>query len=155
MERNLREEFFNAMISLKRSKIFLPTGSTLTGGEFHILKCLQMMEKNEGMTEITVTDLKNHGEQTMPAISQMLGGLENKKLVKRNVSRSDRRKIIVKLTSAGRKLIFEADKKLDAVWGRIFHELGESDMEQLIRIYGKILDIARIIQDEEAEKNND
>jgi DNA-binding MarR family transcriptional regulator len=85
-----------------------------------------------------LSDISNKLHISNAATSQMIASLESKKLVKRTMSKEDRRIIYVSLTDKGIKTIMEAKKVMHQFMEGVVNNLGSEDSEDLIRILGKL-----------------
>lgn len=73
------------------------------------------------------------------ALSQTLGSLEQKGLITRERDGSDLRSVVVRLTEAGRAKNVELTARLNEHWTRLFDYLGERDVDELLRILGRVV----------------
>jgi DNA-binding MarR family transcriptional regulator len=85
-----------------------------------------------------LSDISNKLHISNAATSQIIASLESKKLVKRTMSKEDRRIIYVSLTDKGIKTIMEAKKVMHQFMEGVVNNLGSEDSEDLIRILGKL-----------------
>jgi DNA-binding MarR family transcriptional regulator len=85
-----------------------------------------------------LSDISNKLHISNAATSQIIASLESKKLVKRTMSKEDRRIIYVSLTDKGIKTIMEAKKIMHQFMEGVVNNLGSEDSEDLIRILGKL-----------------
>jgi len=109
---------------------------------------------------------KNSGEQVMPSeiakytdtstarIATILNNLEEKGLVTREISREDRRKILVGITGKGRETAdAQRQKALNHV-AKILREMGDEKAEAFVDSLTEFFDIGiKIAEQEEEEKN--
>ena len=72
-------------------------------------------------------------------VAAALNSLENKGLITRQIDKSDRRKILVDLTPAGRTLAQERVQAIIHEATQILMMLGEEDAKELVRILGKLI----------------
>jgi len=76
-------------------------------------------------------------------VAAVLNSLEGKGLVTREIDRNDRRRILVKLTPAGREQAEEYDRMSLSSAAHMLELLGEEDAKELLRILKKLADAAR------------
>jgi len=67
-------------------------------------------------------------------ISALLGALEKKEQIEREIDRSNRRNILVTITEAGRDRVEAEMKKIRNIMMQVFVEMGETDTEEFIRL---------------------
>jgi DNA-binding MarR family transcriptional regulator len=65
------------------------------------------------------------------AVSQMLGSLEKKGYIQREINPSNRRKIVITLTKKGKISIDNAEKSIDDLMMRIIERFGEENSRNL------------------------
>ena len=78
---------------------------------------------------------------TSARVAAALNSLEDKGLVTREIDSADRRRIIVNLTSKGRKLAEEQWKRHMEQIRDVLMMLGEQDAKEYVRILGKLAEI--------------
>lgn len=89
-----------------------------------------------------IADIQGHLFVTKGAISQMLGALEKKGYLNREIDKSNRRKLIITLTPSGKELLGKVEHKLDLLLSEIIALIGKDDAMQLISIINRISDVA-------------
>jgi DNA-binding MarR family transcriptional regulator len=108
---------------------------------------------NVTMAEVAVLKgIKNHvfdsGEVTIPnflcisraAVSQMLGVMEQKGYITRNINKANRRKQSLSLTEKGSAVIEEQEHQFMKLLAKIVDRFGEKEMKQLIKLSSRFLD---------------
>jgi DNA-binding MarR family transcriptional regulator len=91
---------------------------------------------------ISLSEIGGYLAVSKGAVSQMLGSLEKKGYINRDVDRNNRRNLIVTLTDKGREAL---EKQLETFSGkleRIISQLGEDDVRQMIGIVSRMIEIA-------------
>ena len=89
------------------------------------------------MGEISPSEISEKLCVTTARVATALNSLEKKDLVLREASKEDRRKIIVKITKKGKKLVDEKRDELHRNISKSLDMIGEEDAETLIRIISK------------------
>lgn len=87
--------------------------------------------------------IAQHLHLSSARVAAILGSLEKKGLIVRNMSATDRRRITVTLTEKGQA---EAQAKVQRMKKRmikVFEEMGEEDTEQFIQLMTKFMEIAK------------
>jgi DNA-binding MarR family transcriptional regulator len=81
------------------------------------------------------------------AVSQMLGVLEQKGYIIREINPANRRKLILTLTKKGIKTLRDTEKVVDALTAKIIAQFGEKETGDFIRQFNRFGDvIADILQ---------
>ncbi|MHB9291588.1 hypothetical protein Holit_00666 [Hollandina sp. SP2] len=75
------------------------------------------------------------------AVSQMLGSLEKRGYIQREIDRENRRKIIISLTNKGKVTVDKAGKDLDELMSRIIARFGEKDTRTLVRMLNQFEEV--------------
>jgi DNA-binding MarR family transcriptional regulator len=106
-------------------------------------------ETNAGLniSEISVLNcIKEHSNMysalsvSKAAVSQILGSLEEKGYIEREINRSNRRKIIITLTAKGQDAVEESEKVLGRLISSIIAHMGEAEIDTLIRLVNDFVD---------------
>ncbi len=92
----------------------------------------------ESKSNIDLTHVQKSLFITKSAISQMLGVLEKKGYINRDIDKANRRKLIVTLTEKGENALKCVEDVFDRRIERIIKQLGKEDTEQFIRSISKI-----------------
>lgn len=99
--------------------------------------------------------LISHSEPVLPSelsealgsskgrISSLLGVLEGKGYIERNIDKSNRRNILVTITDAGRKSVNADMNAIKKRLAGIFSEMGQSDTIDFLRLFKKFLTTAQ------------
>lgn len=91
---------------------------------------------------LTVSDVAREMCVAQPAVSRTLRGLETHKLIQREISPADRRRIYVKLTPKGLHTIQQADAVLQEFHQGVKKQFMPQDLEQLIRLLHQLCQIS-------------
>lgn len=83
-------------------------------------------------------DVKNTLYVSKAAVSQMLRSLERKGLVTRDVSKADRRSVIVQVTDAGKTVLERKKRQFEKLFDRIFDVLGAEKVSELTALLNKL-----------------
>lgn len=94
--------------------------------------------------ECTVTDIANHLEITLSAVTSLVDKLCTSELVTRIRSEEDRRVVYMKLTEKGEKLLEQIDVNKNRLFEKVFSNL---DTEEINNFYGTIEKITQNILD--------
>jgi DNA-binding MarR family transcriptional regulator len=75
------------------------------------------------------------------AVSQMLGVLEKKGYLKRDINKDNRRKIVLSLTEKGETIIKETEKTIDLMLSKIISDFGEKETMTFIQQFERLSEI--------------
>ncbi len=144
MGRSTNDDFLKSMFKLK---------SLLTAGfqmkadkdcnvnmqELILMKGIS--ENTDWQNNVRLSEIRKYLALSKATISQMLGSLERKGYIKREIDKSNRRNIIATLTPEGRELLayknIEYSQKLD----RIVSYLGTEDTQTFVFLVGRLIEV--------------
>ena len=101
--------------------------------------------KLSAMKGVKVSDLTKVVRMTMPGVSRLLAGLEEKGIIERRIDKSDRRNTLVFLTEDGYSKIREYKKRINKYFETVFERFGEDRVAEVIELIGEL---AEIVQEE-------
>lgn len=116
----------------------------LSIAEFTLLKAI-MNNAMDSDENIGVSYITEHLYITKAAVSKMLGVLENKGYVNRDISRRNRRELTITLTPLGKEVIIHYEKYFDDMLTGIIRQLGKNDVEQFTKNINQFADAANNI----------
>jgi DNA-binding MarR family transcriptional regulator len=87
--------------------------------------------------EITIPDLLCISRA---AVSQMLGVLEQKGYIIRDINKKNRRKQLLSLTEKGEAAVKEQEQKILELFEEIITQFGENKMERFIKLFSGFMD---------------
>jgi len=111
---------------------FADSASGLRSYHYRLLAAL------EESGPVTQADLGRSTSVDRSDVVNVLAELERRGLVQRTVDPTNRRRNIVRITSAGRKQLRALDKVIDAVQQRVLEPLTETERRQLIKLLRKL-----------------
>lgn len=94
------------------------------------LKCLKSFLSND---RISVKDLAERLGITSGGVTKIVGQLEEKNILRRDMDPEDRRGILVSLTGEGRDLIRELQKNTIGYYDLLFGDLSQKDKEDILK----------------------
>lgn len=94
------------------------------------LKCLKNFLSND---RISVKDLAERLGITSGGVTKIVGQLEEKNILRRDMDPEDRRGILVSLTGEGRDLIKELQKNTIGYYDLLFGDLSEKDKSDILK----------------------
>ncbi|MDR2303414.1 MAG: transcriptional regulator [Treponema sp.] len=143
----LKQDLLHSLFCFKKANIAISrTLSSADGGlsitELSALGCIEGCdEKKSGTADDSHPQdhTMHHAMHETPAvskaaISQMLGSLEKRGYIKREIDRDNRRKIIITLTKKGKNAVNKAGENMDALLPGIIERFGEDDSRNLVRL---------------------
>lgn len=111
-----------------------PTVREVTQGEYCVLLCLEALNK-----ETTAVQIADMVSLTRPRITQIVNSLEHRGFVIRKKDATDRRKINIKISAAGRRMVEK--QRTDAIerHEKFLLNIGD-DSEEFVRLLGLLSD---------------
>lgn len=98
---------------------------------------LHYIEKDGG--PVKPSEISRGIKRTTARVAATLNNLEKKGLVTREIDADDRRRILVRITHAGRELIKEKRRDAVRMTAKMLSSLGEEDARAYVRITGKLV----------------
>ena len=138
-EQEIRKKFLKIGQRFGKIKMLINYGN-VSKAEFAVLITLkrrQEMTRNEN--GVYVSQLARELKISSPAVSRMLGNLESKGLIGRNVDKENRRNTYVYLTAQGEEEIAETERLLDEAVTKVVRQMGKEDVEQLLNLWEKMV----------------
>ena len=130
---NLPEELYNVLSDFLNQKNNIDVLNSIRG-EYGVLNCLIDMEEGASAGEL---GKKLH---VVPGrIADILNRLEQKELIVRERSESDRRVVKAYITDKGREISIEKRTEIHNNYKGLFKILGEKDVKELIRLLKIVL----------------
>jgi DNA-binding MarR family transcriptional regulator len=126
--------------------------SVMLGDRGNILEVLSKAYKGEAfvlkylssrMTTTLPTELSEALHSSTARISSLLGALEKKGLVAREIDPSNRRNILVTPTDKGREQAALQEREMRNRMARVLKELGEADTREFVRLIGRVSEISK------------
>ncbi|MDR0531885.1 MAG: MarR family transcriptional regulator [Oscillospiraceae bacterium] len=74
-------------------------------------------------------------------VAALLGALERKELITRETDQNDRRKVLVRLSAAGREALEQKHREIHGMWEQVLRELGENDTRELLRLGRRLAEL--------------
>jgi DNA-binding MarR family transcriptional regulator len=106
----------------------------LSLGRFYLLMILHRYSESE----LTPSDLAQRAAVTRATVTGLLDGLEGEGLVERHAHSTDRRRITLKLTAAGKAFIAKLIPAFAPRLSAVASGLSESERRQFLRLLDKI-----------------
>lgn len=88
------------------------------------------------------SEISNEMNISSARVAAILNNLENKGFITRQIDKSDRRKILVDLTQKGMALAEKHNQMVVNITARMLELLGEHDARELVRIIGRLSELA-------------
>ena len=97
-------------------------------------------EENNGR-HITINELANELDVSVPAVSKMLKNLESRNLVERQQDKLCRRNTFVRITDEGKDMFDKNNKKMHLLTRKILDNFTEEEIELVNSIHDKVADV--------------
>ena len=127
------EKFMSPLARVKKLGGGFGTGFTIPFGEFFLMKKL--------LEDANLSGVEKPLHISKPAVSQMLGALEKKGYVKREINKTDRRKIQATLTPCGVEMLQKEQERYESSFDEIISSFGEDNASELVRLLSHFADI--------------
>ena len=98
---------------------------------------------------ITIGEINKIMGTSTSAVSKKVTILENKGLVTRTTSQTDRRNVYITLTDKGKEICEREKEKKHSYLQEVIRRMGEENMEQMLRLANRAFDISDEIEKEE------
>lgn len=105
-------------------------------GELFVLHFLSMRK-----TAVIPSELSAALNASTARISALLGNLEKKGQIVRDIDKSNRRNILVTITEEGRKRAETEMKEIKSLMTRVFIDMGEEDTAEFIRLTSQFFEL--------------
>ena len=109
---------------------------------------LVAIKDNSLGSEKNIADLQKLLSVTKAAVSKMLGVLENKGYVIRDINKQNRRTLLITLTPKGKEAVEYIEKEIDENLIKIFERMGKANIEQFITNINRYADTISDIYEE-------
>lgn len=90
---------------------------------------------------LTPSELAQGTCSSTARVATILGGLEQKGQIAREIDRQDRRKILVTITDGGRSRVEQMRRQMELVGCEVFQEMGEGDTGEFLRLLDRFLNL--------------
>jgi len=134
---------FNEIMSNSQKDMFENLNRAFKGGLF----VLQYLSSQD--TAVLPSELSVALNSSTARVSALLGSLEKKGLIVRDIDTTNRRNILVTITESGRNFAKSEMKKRKEHLAQVFTELGEKDAEDFLRLLEKFFELMHKHTEEE------
>ena len=151
---DIKEQFVVSLFRFRKIIMTFPSGLTTPLKELDISLAEMVLikgiadNKPESEGNITITDIQNSLFVSKAAVSQMLGSLERKGYLTREVDKTNRRKLVVTLTARGQEALCVMEDKMSLLLSKIVSRAGEENTEQLISQINRFAEVMEELRDE-------
>lgn len=147
-------ELFNLLHRVHRCRVKFQKQGDMANVEYFILVAVAVVtqKRPEG---VTMKELADMSHTTMSAASKKIRILEEKGLIERRTSKTDRRNSYITLSEKG-KAICEKERRRKNDWLlKVISRMGEEDMEQLITLSNRMFDIMEALEAEDSVEKSE
>jgi DNA-binding MarR family transcriptional regulator len=148
MNDELKQNLLHALYCFKRTNftMYRPLLNDDDGGlsvaELSALGCIRRCDEEDCTADQTTHHAMHEAlSVSKAAVSQMLGSLEKRGYIRREIDRDNRRRIIITLTEQGETAVNEAEKKMDVLMSRIITRFGEKDTRNFTRLLERFVEV--------------
>jgi DNA-binding MarR family transcriptional regulator len=156
MNDDLKRDLLHSLFCFRKANIAIfrsvldTNGMGLSVSELSALNCIGNCDE----TDCGAADQTAHHAMhevlavSKAAVSQMLGSLEKRGYIRREIDRDNRRKIIITVTKKGKAAIDNGKKQMDALTSRIITRFGEKDTRDFVQLMTRF---SKIVYEERQE----
>ncbi|MDR1574830.1 MAG: MarR family transcriptional regulator [Treponema sp.] len=140
MDEQLTKGLIETFLRFKRIKMPIPPK---TGGgkqDLSVMETVLLKKISEGSID-GFCDLEEECHVSKSAVSQMVGVLEEKGFITRDIDKTNRRKRLLGLTPKGRGTVDTIGKEMDAYFAGIIQRFGENDTRLLVSLCNRFAEI--------------
>ncbi|AIQ31594.1 hypothetical protein P40081_28200 [Paenibacillus sp. FSL P4-0081] len=153
MDQNLKTQFVHSIFQLKRlhgAGLGKETGGNKSDINMTELVLMKGIADNSTDSEnnIGLPDVRGYLSISKAAVSQMLGTLEKKGYINRDLDKNNRRNLVVTLTPKGREILKNKDNEFNDRLDKIITHLGEDDVKQMITIVNRMIEYTNKLNNE-------
>ncbi|MBQ1407385.1 MAG: MarR family transcriptional regulator [Eubacterium sp.] len=141
-DKELHARFFAVLDAFRHVEIWKLTPE-LNHGETHCMKAISNCMGKSGGESVRVSDIVKVSEMPAPAVSRMLGRLEERGLITRSFDPCDRRNTLVEFTERGRSVFREADDTLNQFAHSVLSKMDEEKVVAIIEGMTEFMEISR------------
>ncbi len=125
-------------IMSKKQNDMLENINRANKGELFVLQFLSMRKNAVIPSELSIAL-----NASTARISALLGNLEKKGQIVRDIDKSNRRNILVTITEEGRKRAETEMKEIQSLMTRVFIDMGEEDTSEFIRLTSQFFELMK------------
>ncbi len=125
-------------IMSKKQNDMLENINRANKGELFVLQFLSMRKNAVIPSELSIAL-----NASTARISALLGNLEKKGQIVRDIDKSNRRNILVTITEEGRKRAETEMKEIQGLMTRVFIDMGEEDTSEFIRLTSQFFELMK------------
>lgn len=145
---DVKRQFIHATLHFKKVDVCELSRGAVPLGELVVMGRVQQGCPRSG-TCLNVAEIADQLSVSRPAVSQILGSLEEKGYITRQIDPADRRRIAVRNTEEGRKALEESEQLYDEATDQLLQSMSLEELQTLIRLMNRLSDI---YQDLKAQK---
>lgn len=147
MDKEIRLQFWNAMQHLRKFNIWFCAQTSCNMGEMAVLESIRDLTGNSG-EKLCVSDLYSKLFISKPGVSQLLGALEKRGYLCREIDRDDHRRVTVTLTPQGEQVLLQVKEQTDSMMDAVLTRFGDENARQLLYLLEQLSQAAQNFQDE-------
>ena len=145
---DIKEEFMRAAFRLRKMHFMLPDDSDMKMSEMIVL--LRIAQNRDSNCNL-MDDVRENLFVSKPAISHILNSLERKGRVVREIDKNDRRKIVIKITDEGKRIVDVMRRRSDNMTNELISRFGVEDAKRFVELVNRFADVCADITVESGE----
>ena len=136
-----RKLLLRTMARLRGRRPLLTQRSGLPDSEFFLLHAIDSARRSgDGEECARASELGEHMHMSAPAVSQVLRSLENKGLIDRRASHTDRRVVYIRLSAEGERVLQRVYRASADYMDRLITAFGTERTDQLLQLLNELCD---------------
>jgi len=145
MDENLKAQYVQTMFQFKKLMGFgIGKGTAENKSDINLTELVFMKEIADNTFDsdknVGLSDIRGYLSISKAAVSQMLGSLEKKGYIIREIDKNNRRNLIVTLTPEGRASLANMEVEFNDNLDKLIAYLGEEDVRQLIKTINRMME---------------
>lgn len=156
MDQNLEVQLVHSIFQFKRlisSGLGMDAAENKSGLNMTELILMNGFANNtyDSDTNVALSDIREYLAISKGAVSQMLGSLEKKGFINRDIDKNNRRNLIVTLTPEGHEILERQYDDFSNRLEKIISRLGADDVRQMVTIVNRMIEITNELNNEQAQ----
>lgn len=140
MRDSVNWQFMNASLRFKKVDVCGLYHGAIPFGEMVVMESVQEACRQQDAS-LNMGDVSRKLCVSKPAVSQILGSLERKGYIVRDVDKDDRRRIMVRSTQEGELALANSRQCYEEAVNRLLGQMTDEELATLVRLMDRLADI--------------
>lgn len=142
MNEQLRIELLKSLYNFRSVRMDLYYNDKISMNDMLALNII-LACKESGDESAYFSKIQDFMKISKPAVSQMLGSMEKRGLIEREIDPNDKRKFVMTITDNTKKEMNSMKKEFNTMMDEVVSQLGVDDTKEVIRLFDKMAVIAQ------------